>query len=100
MMSVPYVEQRLNVSQPSEWFWIELAELNPDALTFDGFCSSVVGYAAQYTKLPVVVYDHEKMLETLMVRDGMTYQEAEEFISFNTAGAWLGEHTPMIMRMA
>tara|TARA_Y100001951_G_scaffold89117_1_gene81234 strand:+ start:1300 stop:1632 length:333 start_codon:yes stop_codon:yes gene_type:complete len=81
-----------------DWFWTELAEVNPDAITFDGLCDCVVGYASQFNKPPVVVYDHEAVLEKLMKRDGMSYEEAYEFTSFNIEGLWAGEHTPMMMR--
>ena len=88
----------LNESTESEWFWIELAEVNPDAVTFHGFCDCVVGYASQFNSPPVVVYDHEMMLEQLMRQDGMDYTEAYEYLSFNVEGLWAGEFTPMIMR--
>lgn len=89
-----------DMSEPSEteWFWIELAEVNPDAVTFDGFSECVVGYASQFNSEPVVVYDHELMLEQLMREDGMTCEDAYEYLSFNVEGLWAGEFTPMIMR--
>jgi hypothetical protein len=27
-------------------------------------------------------------------RDGMTYEEAEDFFGFNVIGSWMGEETP------
>ncbi len=94
--------QMFPVSSDSEgeWFWTELAEVNPDAIIFDGFCDCVVGYASQFNSPPVVVYDHEMMLEQLMRQDGMDYTEAYEYLSFNVEGLWAGEFTPMIMRRA
>lgn len=74
-----------------------LAEANPDALLFDGFEDALVGIARQQYKPPLAVYDREKCLEILRTRDGMTHEEAEEMFSFNTEGAWLGEHTPLIL---
>ena len=74
------------------------SEVNPDAVTFDGFCDCVVGYASQFNKPPVVVYDYEMMLEQLMREDGMDYSDAYEYLSFNVEGLWAGEFTPMIMR--
>ena len=88
----------MTVNRPSEWFWTEVDELNPDALRFDGFCSSIVGYASQYTKPPVLVYDYDKMVETLMFRDHMNYQDAVEYLHTNTLYAWFGENTPMVLR--
>ncbi len=88
----------LTDANESEWFWIELAEVNPDAITFDGFCNCVVGYASQFNSPPVVVYDRELMMEQLMREDGMDYSDAYEYLSFNVEGLWAGEFTPMIMR--
>ena len=46
---------------------------------------------------PLAVYSYPLMAETLMLRDGMSYEEAEEYIDFNVAGAWVGEQTPIII---
>ena len=45
--------------------------------------------------LPRAVYSEEKVLEVLVKRDGMTYEEAIEFFDFNIRGAYMGEQTPM-----
>jgi hypothetical protein len=37
------------------------------------------------------------MLQVLIDRDGMDVQEAEEYISYNCVGAWMGELTPIVM---
>jgi hypothetical protein len=37
------------------------------------------------------------MIQVLMGRDGMTYDEAVEFIDFNVVGGWVGEKTPYVM---
>ena len=85
-------------SDPSDWFWTDLAELNPDAVIFDGFDDCVVGYASQFNRDPVLVYDHELMIGQLMRVDDMDYSDAYEYLSFNVEGLWAGEFTPMIMR--
>ena len=43
------------------------------------------------------VYDYEKMVRCLMEHDGMTEEEAREFIDYNTLGAWFGDKTPIIL---
>jgi hypothetical protein len=88
----------MDMSDPSDWFWTELAELNPDAVIFDGFDDCVVGYASQFNRDPVLVYDHELMIGQLMRVDDMDYSDAYEYLSFNVEGLWAGEFTPMIMR--
>lgn len=72
-----------------------LAACNPEALTADGFESAFIGMVQQFTHPPLALYDRDKCLAILMRRDGMSAEDAEEFFSFNTEGAWMGEQTPM-----
>jgi transcriptional regulator with XRE-family HTH domain len=62
---------------------------NPDYL------SAIVGVSDDGR----LIYDYEKMAEHLMATDGMDYEEACEFIDFNTIGAlpYMGEKRPIIM---
>lgn len=67
---------------------------------FDGLDEAIVGLASQYTKTPVVLcYDREKILEILM-RDGMTAEDAEEYFEFNIGCLWAGDSTPIILERA
>lgn len=45
------------------------------------FVNAIVGFDAHHKK---VVYSYEKMVECLMDEDGMSYEEAIEFIDYNT----------------
>jgi hypothetical protein len=47
-----------------------------------------------------VVYDYEKMVECLVKEDGMEYDEAMEFIDYNTIRAcpYMGENAPIILK--
>lgn len=62
---------------------------NPDYL------SAIVGVSDDGR----LIYDYEKMAEHLMATDGMDYEEACEFIDFNTIGAlpYMGEKRPIIL---
>jgi len=40
------------------------------------------------------IYDWDKCVEVFMNRDGMTYEEAVEWIDYNVTGAYFGEQTP------
>ncbi|MBR6124658.1 hypothetical protein IKQ19_13870, partial [Candidatus Saccharibacteria bacterium] len=62
---------------------------NPD------YVSAVVGVSEEGR----VIYSYEKMVRTLMMTDGMDYEEAVEFVDFNTIGALptMGENAPIIM---
>lgn len=72
-----------------------LRELNPDALLADGLEAALVGYTLNHHHAHVAVYDYDKCVEVLVSRDGMTHEDADEFLQFNTLGAFVGEHGPL-----
>ena len=74
-----------------------LEELNPEALFMDGLDEAIVGIGCQYSKSPVVVYDEERIIFSLISEQEMEFEEAWEWYSFNIAGAWVGENTPIII---
>ena len=76
-----------------------LAEANPDALLADGLEAALVGYTVNHHHPHVAVYDIDKCVDVLVERDGMTAEEADEFLSFNTLGAYVGENGPIYVRL-
>ena len=62
---------------------------NPD------YDSAIIGI----TENNQVVYDYEKMIEHLMQEDDIDYEEAVDFISYNTIRSlpYAGEGAPIIM---
>ena len=62
---------------------------NPD------YDSAIIGI----TENNQAVYDYEKMIEHLMQEDDMDYEEAVDFISYNTIRSlpYAGEGAPIIM---
>lgn len=75
-----------------------LAEANPDALLADGLEAALVGYTVNHHHPQVAVYDIGKCIEVLVERDGMTPEEADEYLSFNTLGAYVGENGPLYVK--
>lgn len=73
----------------------QISEINPDALMCDGFDDAVIGMAERPNLGPVVAYSVSKILDIMIERDGMTYEEALEFYEFNISGAWMGDYTPI-----
>ena len=63
-------------------------------LVANGFDDALLGYTQRVGQPTLAVYDRLKCIEVLMYRDGMTFEEAEEFFEYNVAGAWVGEGTP------
>jgi hypothetical protein len=76
-----------------EW----VAVYNEDALLADGLEEALIGVAERCSKQPLAVYDAKRCIEILVDRDGMSWAEAEEFFSYNTLGAWVGENTPLFL---
>jgi hypothetical protein len=75
----------------------EIEEINPEALLCDGFDEAIIGMAERINLGPVVAYDVDKMIDIMVERDGMTYEEAIEYFDFNILGAWMGENTPVFI---
>ena len=79
-----------------------LTETNPDALLADGFLEALVGTVHLWapvssggaTQTTVALYDYQKMIGILVKRDGMTPDEADEYLQFNTLGGYVGENQP------
>ena len=68
-------------------------------LKADGFDSCVIGIGSRFgMPIPILVYDYEKCAQLLVDRDGMTIDEAYEYMEFNVLGAWVGAGTPMYIR--
>jgi hypothetical protein len=62
----------------------------------DGFDAAILGVATRAAHPCVVAYDRQKCIEILM-DDGMSHDKAEEYFSFNTEGAWIGDRTPIFI---
>ena len=56
-----------------------VADRSPESVVIDGFDAAIIG-TSQGDKL---IYDREVMIDVLVDRDGMTYDEAHEFLAFN-----------------
>ena len=69
-------------------------------IKYDDYDEAILGPAYTWrdqTQVEVLVYDAEKIREILMKRDGMSAEEAREFIEFNIEGGYLGPHTPILV---
>jgi len=76
----------------------DLVELcGDDELLFaDGFDEAILGVGTRCGKPTIVIYDRAKCIE-ILVAQGMDFDEAEEFFSFNTEGSWVGDRTPIYL---
>lgn len=83
-------ELRKNINQALE-------QMDETSLLMDGFDEAVIGFSQRINEPLLVVYSWEKMMAVCIERDGMTDEEAEEYISYNCISAWVGEKTPIIV---
>ncbi len=73
----------------------DLREANLEALLADGFENAFVGVARRCGQPELAVYDYHKAVDILMERDGMSNDDAVEYMEFNVVGAWMGPNTPI-----
>jgi hypothetical protein len=67
---------------------------------WDGFDECVIGVAniwRDQMTVEVLVYSADSMINQLMVNDGMSDEEAEEYFCFNIEGAYIGIDTPVLV---
>lgn len=81
--------QKDTVLTPPEWA--------VDALLADGFESAFIGWGTQFSRA-VAIYDYAKCVQILVTRDGMSPEDAMEFIEFNVTGSYCGDNTPVFLR--
>lgn len=75
----------------------------PELMTADGYDDAIIGIAEGWFETEggsshhcVVAYDYEKCVE-ILVAQGSTYEEADEWLQYNTLGAYVGEYTPVFI---
>ena len=62
-------------------------------MTADGYDDAIIGTVERFgDSETIILYDKEKVLETLM--KDMNREEAEEYFHYNILGAYVGEGTP------
>ena len=75
----------------------QLAEINEEAVLFDGYEGALVGTCIRFGQEPIAIYDLDRCIEGLM-KSGLDYEEADEHFQFNTLGTWAGEFTPAFLK--
>tara|TARA_B110000503_G_C6856197_1_gene292926 strand:+ start:299 stop:598 length:300 start_codon:yes stop_codon:yes gene_type:complete len=72
-------------------------ETDEEMLLMDGFEDAFIGFSRRCGQPTLATYSFLKMLQVLVDRDDMSFEEAEEYIMFNCEGAWMGALTPIIL---
>ena len=65
-----------------------------ESIMIDGFDDCITSVVESFHGRHIV-YNREKVLKKLMEIDGMSYEEASEFYSYNIVGGYYGELGPM-----
>lgn len=69
-----------------------------DLLFADGFDDAILGVAHRACQPLAVLYSYKKCVEILTSgEDAMTYEDAVEYLDFNTLGAYVGDRTPIFL---
>ena len=70
-----------------------------ELLTLDGFDDAVTGVATVWDssghRVDRVIYDGKRVMDSL-IEDGLSPEEAMEYIEFNIEGAYAGPATPIV----
>ena len=73
-----------------------LQEQEISTLTMDGLDDALLGLSTRMNEPTVAVYSQSKIIE-ILVKDGMSHEEAYEHFGFNIAGSYMGAETPTIV---
>ena len=66
------------------------------ALLADGFEGALIGVGTQFGR-DVAVYDFQDCVDILIERDGMSPEEAYEYMDYNVLCGYVGENTPVFL---
>lgn len=67
-----------------------------EAIALDGLDEAILGHGSQFPSEQVIVYSAQRIIKILM-RDGMTLDEALEYFGFNIEQLHAGHLTPIIV---
>ena len=67
-----------------------------ECLLADGFEDALIGITEGMNS--VAVYDYDSCVHILTQQD-MSYEEAVEYMDFNVTGSYVGEKTPVFVRV-
>jgi len=77
----------------------EIADAYPENLCYPEFDNDIVGIVDEVGQKPLVLYNKEKVIETIMKgfdgeEDDDPYTDAIEHFEFNVIGGYIGDTTP------
>lgn len=84
------------MSAPHETLRAMLVFGSPDAVLWDGLDTAIIGIGLREGK-PVAIYGYHALIDAFLARESKwTVDDAEEWIDFNIASAYVGPYTPLL----
>jgi len=75
---------------------IDIHEYAEGAVLLTGLDNAIIGIVEDFSGRKIL-YSKSKILNILMVRDGMTESEAEEFYEYNILGLYASDLNPVFL---
>jgi hypothetical protein len=75
---------------------IDINEYAEGAVILSDLDTAIIGIVEDFNGRRIL-YSKEKILNILMVRDGMTMDEAEEYYDYNILGLYAGDQNPVFL---
>ena len=72
-------------------------EVEEEIIIYDEFEDAIIGLADWFGMDTSVAYDYDKVIKILM--EDMSYEEAVEYFDFNVIGGWVGDSTPVFIKV-
>ena len=72
-------------------------ESGEEIILYNGYEEAIIGLAHRFGMETSVAYDYDKDLEILS--QDMSYEDAVEYFDFNVIGGWVGETTPLFIKV-
>jgi hypothetical protein len=68
----------------------EFSEINEQALYPTDMKAAIIGYVERAGMQPQILLDRETCIK-ILIKEGMSREDAEEYFEFNTIGSFMGE---------
>jgi hypothetical protein len=78
---------------------VDINEYAEGAVLLSDLDNAIIGIVEDFNGRRIL-YSKEKILNILMIRDGMTMSEAEEFYDYNILGLYAGEQNPVFLDLS
>ena len=72
-------------------------EVEEEIVIYDAYEDAIIGLADRFGMDTSVAYDYDKVIKILM--EDMSYEEAVEYFDFNVIGGWVGDSTPVFIKV-